>query len=172
MNLQIDYSNEEWRQLPDELSDYDVSDFGRVRRHRSKKLLQCEKNNGGYVVTYLKTKHGTASYSLHLLVALAFLPERPYPLARIIHINGSLIDNRPSNLKWTQQKTPPPEKDETWQRRLCESCKYSHAYNKIRKKLTKRYCTNWKKSGHVRVTVTTPACELYERREPITEFVF
>ena len=168
----IDYTDEEWRRLPEELSDYDVSNYGRVRRHDTDKLIQCLKTRAGYVITYLKTINGTASYTLHLLVALAFLPERPYPSAHIIHLNGSLIDNRPSNLQWTERKTPLVDKTDIWKKRLCESCKFSRVYFKHKKKVTKRYCTIWRQSGKVRLTTTTRACKLYKFEEVEDNFLF
>jgi hypothetical protein len=98
---------EEWRAVVGYEGWYSVSSCGRVRRDRPGKrtvagkilLLKAEKN--GYLrVQLFQGKHASGrSFSVHVLVMLAFVGPRPAGQG-INHINGVKSDNHRINLEW------------------------------------------------------------------------
>jgi len=83
---------------------YEVSDLGRVRNAKTKRIFNPSCNNSGYlfVTLHLEGKvslNGQKSYAVHRLVTMAFLPN-PEKLSSVNHINGIKTDNRLKNLEW------------------------------------------------------------------------
>jgi len=85
----------EWRVIPGVAGGrFEVSDDGRVRNARSKRVRRTSRRSG-YVRVTIENK----AYSAHRLVAMAFLPGdqgRPF----VNHKNGDRGDNRVENLEW------------------------------------------------------------------------
>lgn len=85
-----------WRALP-EFSDYEVSNFGDVRRRSTGKILKPQLMNRGY----LRVTIGGKKRFVHRLVLTVFRGKDPDPERnQTNHINGVKTDNRLENLEW------------------------------------------------------------------------
>jgi len=113
---------EEWRPVVGWESIYDVSDQGRVRRSGAYPTWQGESTRLSHtgrplgqpslrvLQPMLKDGRPTVSLtygagrvrwcSVHVLVAEAFLGQRPSPRHTVNHLNGDKTDNHASNLEW------------------------------------------------------------------------
>jgi len=106
----------EWRDIPNWVGLYQVSENGRVRSvdrtvvQRSRwgqqircfrgKELRLNKSSNGYIfVSLSRPGNRPKSLLVHRLVALTFLGE-PAAGEEVCHINGVRADNRASNLRW------------------------------------------------------------------------
>lgn len=103
-----------WKDIPS-LSRYQISSFGRVKsKQRRTKCNKGSINRKERLMTpYLRGKKGyeyecirlktdigyTKSYSIHRLVAQAFIPNTDNK-PTVDHINRDRLDNRVENLRW------------------------------------------------------------------------
>ena len=95
----IETEDEVWRSIQN-LSKYEISNRGNVRFTDTKQLRKQGLNSYGYCVLRVAYDDGTRkTIAVHILVALAFLGERP-PGHDVNHINGIKIDNRVENLEY------------------------------------------------------------------------
>jgi hypothetical protein len=114
----MDQSLEQWRPVAGYEGLYEVSNAGRVKSlerlvsnvrgvyTRPAQLIKLHRNSGGYVTASLYINGNRKTYSVHFLVAQAFL--RPCPGGygnrigdyTIDHINRIKSDNRVENLRW------------------------------------------------------------------------
>lgn len=107
---------EEWKDLPiyGKNRRYQVSNMGRVRSihmvsgiDASVKILRtcicANKGNGKRVCITLRNHGKTKTYSVHVLVATAFL-DNPNKYPVIKHIDGNIENNAASNLMWAQHR--------------------------------------------------------------------
>lgn len=101
---------EEWRPVVGYEKTYEVSNFGEVRSKFSYysrggvfvKKLKLSKSNG-YLRCGLR-KHGVIKqYSVHRLVAQAFIPN-PNNYSQVNHIDGVKHNNKVENLEWVSPK--------------------------------------------------------------------
>lgn len=89
---------EVWKEVPGYEGLYQVSDKGRLRGPRGD-LKKPSRNYNGYLRVNLY-KHGEYHQKcLHVLVALAFIPN-PENKPEVNHINGKRHDCRAANLEW------------------------------------------------------------------------
>ncbi len=91
---------EAWSEIPE--LEYSVSDEGRIasRRNGGWKILKPWRNSEGYTFIHLTHKPPRKRARVHLLVAEAFLPDRPTPHHEINHKDGDKTNNRADNLEW------------------------------------------------------------------------
>jgi hypothetical protein len=82
--------------------DYQVSNFGNVRR-RNGKVLKCSRHSAGYRYFQLQRNDRRVNYMVHHLVARNFIGERPQGLI-IDHIDRDRTNNHIDNLRYTTYK--------------------------------------------------------------------
>ena len=93
-----------WKPVLHFEEEYEVSNKGRVRRigvrkgARVGRILAKAYNNRGYLMTTLWKNNVSRSYTIHILVARAFV-EGDHSLT-VDHIDGNKLNNDPSNLEW------------------------------------------------------------------------
>ncbi len=100
--------NELWLDIPGYENFYQVSDLGKVRsldrfddegKRCNGKLMSASDNGTGYLQITL-SKHGICKkYTVHRLVMLAFVGQRPDG-CNINHVDGNKHNNRLSNLEY------------------------------------------------------------------------
>lgn len=89
---------EEWRRCAVPATRYEVSNLGRMRHSRFRKILKPRvESNYYYVSIWYRGK--SRNVSVHKMVALAFVEGYQDGL-EVNHINGNTFDNRAINLEW------------------------------------------------------------------------
>ena len=81
-------------------SKYLVSIHGNIKNKKTGKILKPYHTNRGYLTVGFWVEGKKQRFSIHRLVASAFL-ENPKNLPEVNHINGCKIDNNLCNLEWT-----------------------------------------------------------------------
>lgn len=88
--------------------DYEVSEYGDVRRSRDMRtrragsLAKCYVNVDGYLAVVLRTAGEKKAVLVHRLVAQTFIGPAPSPLCNeVAHRNGSRLANHYTNLRWS-----------------------------------------------------------------------
>lgn len=95
----------EWRPTPGYPS-YEVSNFGEVRRARSFRhyaagmVLAQKRNAFGYKTVVLYCDRRRGYFTVHRLVARAFLGEPPSKRHQVAHNDGNPANNHLLNLRW------------------------------------------------------------------------
>lgn len=89
-----------WKKLEGYKYNYEVSNFGRIRK--GKLMLTQIKHHRGHLRVALVLPNGKIKQErVHRLVALAFIPnDNPEEKIYINHINMDMTDNRVENLEW------------------------------------------------------------------------
>lgn len=100
-------SEEIWKPVVGFEGLYEVSNMGRLKsipRARTKGgILHCQKTCWGYLICNLWKEGEVHSFSVHRLVAEAFIPN-PEGKQTVNHIDCNRENNCVSNLEWTSQK--------------------------------------------------------------------
>jgi NUMOD4 motif len=86
---------ETWKEI-EGFQEYYISDLGRVR-HRQRVL--CSFLRSGYPAVNLYRSEGMVKFSVHVLVARAFIPN-PAHLPEVNHIDGIKTHCQSANLEW------------------------------------------------------------------------
>lgn len=101
-NLYVIYMVEEelWKAVSN-YDNYEVSTLGRVRNKKTGRVLKAADIGGYYSVGLSCGK--TKSYSVHQLVAQAFLPN-PENKPQVNHLDKNGLSNKVTNLEWVTNK--------------------------------------------------------------------
>jgi hypothetical protein len=123
---------ENWLPVKDYEGVYEVSDFGRVRslRFGKVKILKQNLSSNTYLSVNLWDGKKMKSYSVHSLVAIAFLGHVPNGRITVVnHINFDRLDNRSVNLEVISFR------ENTSRKHLPSTSKYTGVYwNKASRK--------------------------------------
>ena len=82
---------------------YAITSCGKVWSYRAQKFLSQRKNNDGYLLVNLYKNGTMKTYSVHRLVAEAYIPN-PENKTEINHKDENKEHNWLSNLEWTTHK--------------------------------------------------------------------
>ena len=82
---------------------YSASPEGHIYSYISGLYLKEIKNHRGYPMVQLYNSGKTKRYTVHRLVAMAFIPN-PEGKPEVDHVNTIRDDNRPDNLRWVTRK--------------------------------------------------------------------
>lgn len=91
--------NEIWEKVSFLDNKYEVSNRGRIRNTKTKRLLKLSPSKRGYLVfsCYIEGKHKLVN--VHKCVAIAFIPN-PNNLPQVNHIDGNKTNPDVTNLEW------------------------------------------------------------------------
>jgi len=90
---------EQWRDIEEFSGLYEVSDLGRVRNSKTKRILRSSLNRKGYPCLILYKSPDKWNRLVHRLVAKAFIPN-PECLPEINHKDEIRTNNVWTNLEW------------------------------------------------------------------------
>ena len=98
---------EEWRDIIEYEGLYQISNKGRVKslgnnKNRKEKILSLKPING-YIRVFLYKNGKPKPYSVHRLVAIAFIPN-PNNYPEVNHIDEDKTNNIVENLEWCDKK--------------------------------------------------------------------
>lgn len=92
---------EQWKQIPNVVGFYEVSNTGKVRNGKTKKLLEPRPTKNNYLRVHISNGR-TRDVYIHRLVADAFC-YRAYGCDIVNHIDNNPLNNNSENLEWTTQ---------------------------------------------------------------------
>lgn len=98
-----------WKDIQGYEGLYQISNLGRVKslnynHTRKERILKPIKNLNGYLQVNL-SKKGKNIYSIHRLVAQAFIPNEDLFKTEINHKDENKINNNVNNLEWVDHKS-------------------------------------------------------------------
>lgn len=91
-----DLEGEIWVPAYPHPEDYEVSNLGRFRNKKTKKIQKGSVINGYVKITMFKNE----AYRLHRVVLMSFDPVDNAQDFTVDHINGNKLDNKLENLRW------------------------------------------------------------------------
>ena len=132
--MEYSYQFEEWKDIPEYFGLYQVSNLGRIKslnykRTGEERILKPLKHTSGYLYVALSKNGKEKQFSVHRLVALAFL-ENSENLPQINHKDEDKTNNRVENLEFC-------------------NCKYNLEYNNGQKRRGKAHINHPNKSKSV-----------------------
>lgn len=92
-----------WKDIEGYEGFYQVSNFGRVKRVETNRILKGRKDSKGYLMANLSKNSIVSNKTIHRLVAQAFIPN-PENKPDINHIDEDKTNNNVNNLEWSTRK--------------------------------------------------------------------
>ena len=92
-----------WKDIVGYEGVYQVSNFGRVKRVKTDRILKEFKNTDGYLLVHLYKNKVSSNQRIHRLVAQAFIPNTENK-PQVNHIDENKTNNVVSNLEWVTSK--------------------------------------------------------------------
>lgn len=133
--------SEEWRQSLS-APGYEISDLGRVRSIKTKRLLKPHKTDKGYLRVSVMVLRRQRHMKVHRLVCEAFWGAAPSPEHEVAHYDGERANNAPDNLRWATR-------EENWADRFrhgTDICGSKHHNAKMTEEHA-RLALEWKRQG-------------------------
>lgn len=96
-------NNEIWKDIKGYEGLYQVSNLGRVKNLKTNYLLKENTSFGLYKMVALCVRYKKRLFSIHRLVAQAFIPN-PLNKKEVNHLDGNKYNNNVSNLEWATRK--------------------------------------------------------------------
>ena len=90
---------EKWRILEGQFNNYAVSNIGNVKNIKTGKILKNFSTEEGYIKVSLCQNNKKATFPVHRLVALYFIPNK-FSLPCVNHKDGNKHNNTVENLEW------------------------------------------------------------------------
>lgn len=100
---EVSYVGEVWKDIKNYEDEYQVSNLGRVRNKKTKKILKLKKEKNGYLRVGLRKNGKQKWYLVHRLVWEAFNGKIPEGM-EINHISEDKTDSRLCNLNLLNHK--------------------------------------------------------------------
>ena len=94
---------EKWKSIPNYDGLYEVSSYGRIRNVRRQTYLKYRVNHAGYARVHLSKNCNVKDFSVHRLVAEAFIPN-PDKKSTVNHKDENKLNNCVDNLEWLTVK--------------------------------------------------------------------
>ena len=85
------------------VDNYEVSNLGRIRNLKTKRIINPDKEEKGYRRLSIKRKGKRKHFAIHRLVAIAFIPN-PENKRQVDHIDNDKSNNRVDNLRWVSNQ--------------------------------------------------------------------
>ncbi len=82
---------------------YFVTEYGDVYSEKTKKFLNLQHNDNGYVCVTIRLDGKTKTLRTHRLVAMTYLKDSFFEGAHVNHIDGNKTNNHVSNLEWVDR---------------------------------------------------------------------
>ncbi len=95
--------NEIWKTISFLDNKYEISNQGRIRNTKTKRLLKLSPSKRGYLVFSCQIKGKHKVVNVHKCVATEFVPN-PENKPQVNHIDGNKLNANAGNLEWVTQK--------------------------------------------------------------------
>lgn len=94
---------EQWMVYPD-IPQYEVSNKGRIRNRKTKRIMSTTINNKGYETIAITRNNNVYNMRVHRMVAKTFHNNEYRDGLDVNHIDGNKLNNKVDNLEWCTRK--------------------------------------------------------------------